>query len=79
MNDTFKMYSLKIFNDLNMNVSKKFEALESRGIERNVNLLFKLEDNLNEIEEKLNNSINRLVDNKIKNEIIIDLDELFPN
>lgn len=79
MNDTFKIYSLKIFNELNMNVAKKFEALESRGIERNINLLFKLEDNLNEIEEKLDNSINKLVANKISKEIINDLDEMFQN
>ncbi len=79
MNDTFKIYSLKIFNELNMNVAKKFEALESRGIERNINLLFKLEDNLNEIEEKLDNSINKLVANKISKEIIYDLDEMFQN
>lgn len=79
MNDTFKIYSLKIFNELNINVAKKFEALESRGIERNINILFKLEDNLNEIEEKLNSSINKIIDNKIKNEIINDLDEIFPS
>jgi len=79
MNDSFKIYSLKIFNELNMNVAKKFEPLESRGIERNINLLFKLEDNLNEIEEKLDASINKLVANKISKEIIDDLNQMFEN
>jgi hypothetical protein len=76
MNDSFKIYSLKIFNELNINVSKKFESLESRGIERNINLLFNIEDKLNEIEEKLDISINKLVAIKISNEIINDLDKI---
>jgi len=77
MNDSFKMYSLKTFNELNINVAKKFEALESRGIERNINLLFKLEDYLNEVEEKLDFSINKLTANKISKDIIQDLNEKF--
>jgi len=76
MNDSFKIYSLKIFNELNINVSKKFESLESRGIERNINLLFNIEDKLNEIEEKLDISINKLVAIKISKEIINDLDKI---
>lgn len=76
MNDTFKIYSMKVFNELNVNVIKKFEALESRGIEKNINILFKLEDNLNEIEDKLDSSINKLFSNKITKEIIKDLEEI---
>ena len=77
MNDSFKYYSLKIFNELNMNVSKKFEKLESKGIESNINNLFKIEDNLNEIEAKLDFSINKLIANKLNNDIINELDSIF--
>lgn len=77
MNDSFRIYSLKTFNELNINLAKKFEQLESRGIERNINNLFIIEDNLNEIEAKLDSTINKLVANKIKQEIIKELDEAF--
>ena len=77
MNDSFKQYSLKTFTELNINVSKKFEQLESRGIERNINQLFKIEDNLNDIEAKLDSSINKLAANKINKQIIEELEEIF--
>jgi hypothetical protein len=62
-----------------MNVAKKFEKLESKGIEANINNLFKIEDNLNEIEARLDSSINKLLANKLNNDIINELDIIFVN
>jgi hypothetical protein len=77
MNDSFKFYSLKIFNELNVNVAKKFDILESKEIEANINNLFKIEDNLNEIEAKLDSSINKLIADKMNNDIINELEIIF--
>ena len=77
MNDSFKFYSLKIFNELNVNVAKKFDILESKEIEANINNLFKIEDNLNEIEAKLDSSINKLIADKMNNDIINEIEIIF--
>jgi flagellin-specific chaperone FliS len=73
MNNAFKQYSLKIFQDLNEKVSKKFENLESKEIEKHINELSKFESIFNEIERNLDYSLNRMAELKINKEIAKEL------
>ena len=73
MNDSFKNYSLKIFNELNKSVLKKFDDAESSQIESTINNLMKNEEIFNEIEYKLDSAINKIVAIKINKEINNDL------
>jgi hypothetical protein len=69
MNDSFKLYSLKIFDELNQNVIKQFESLESKEIETCLNCVMKTEEMFNEMEFKLDSSINKIISLKISKEI----------
>jgi predicted nucleotidyltransferase len=69
MNDSFKLYSLKIFDELNQNVIKQFESLESKEIETCLNQVMKTEEMFNEMEFKLDSSINKIISLKISKEI----------
>jgi hypothetical protein len=73
MNDNFKKYTLHVFNDLNISVSKKFDDLESKEIERNINTIMKIEETFNEIDKKLDSSINHLIKLKLNKDIYKDL------
>jgi hypothetical protein len=61
MNDSFKNYSLKLFNDVNRNVLNKFNVLESTQIEANLNNVIKMEEMFNEIETKLDSVVNKMI------------------
>ena len=69
MNDSFKLYSLKIFEELNQKVLKQFDSLESKEIETCLNSVMKTEEMFNEIEFKLDSSINKIISLKISKEI----------
>jgi hypothetical protein len=69
MNDTFKNYSLKVFRELNSNVSKKFDKLESQQIENNINNILKLDETLNQTEAKLDKFVNKMIQMKIHKDI----------
>ena len=69
MNDSFKMYSLRIFNELNTNVLRKFDSLESKEIENNVSKVMKVEEIFNEMEFKLDSAINKIISLKISKDI----------
>ena len=69
MNDSFKHYSLKIFDELNMGVIKKFDSLESKEIEKNMATVMKTEEMFNEMEFKLDSAINKIISLKISKEI----------
>lgn len=61
MNDSFKNYSLKLFNDVNQNVLNKFNPLESSQIEANLSNVIKIEDMFNEMDTKLDSIINKMI------------------
>ena len=69
MNDSFRNYSLRIFNELNTNVLRKFDNLESKEIDKNIHSLLKMEETFNEIESKLDSAVNKIVALKINKEI----------
>ena len=69
MNDSFKTYSLRVFNELNNNFIKKFDKLESHQIEKNINNILKLEGMLNETEIKLDKIINKMISLKLNKDI----------
>jgi hypothetical protein len=69
MNDSFKHYSLKIFDEMNMGVIKKFDSLESKEIEKNMATVMKTEEMFNEMEFKLDSAINKIISLKISKEI----------
>jgi hypothetical protein len=69
MNDSFKLYSLRIFNELNTNVLRKFDSLESKEIENNVSNVMKVEEMFNEMEFKLDSAINKIISLKINKDI----------
>jgi hypothetical protein len=73
MNDSFKNYSLKIFNELNKSVLKKFDDAESKEIENTINNIMKVEEIFNEIEYKMDSAVNKIVAMKINKEINNDL------
>jgi len=61
MNDSYKNYSLKLFNEVNRNVLNKFNVLESTQIEANLNNVIKMEEMFNEIETKLDSVVNKMI------------------
>lgn len=61
MNDSFKNYSLKLFNEVNRNVLNKFNVLESTQIEANLNNVIKIEEMFNEMETKLDSVVNKMI------------------
>jgi hypothetical protein len=61
MNDSFKNYSLKLFNEVNRNVLNKFNVLESNQIETNLNNIIKVEEIFNEMDTKLDSVINKMI------------------
>jgi len=61
MNDSFKNYSLKLFNEVNQNVLNKFNVLESSQIEANLTNVIKIEDIFNEMDSKLDSVINKMI------------------
>jgi hypothetical protein len=69
MNDSFKTYSLKIFNELNHTVLNKFNNLESKELDKNVTMLMKVEEYFNEMDSKLDMAINKMVTLKINKEM----------
>jgi len=69
MNDSFKYYSLRIFSDVNNNVLNKYNNLESKEIDKNLNNLMKIEDMFNEIDVKLDSTLNKIISLKINHEI----------
>lgn len=69
MNDSFKKYSLRIFNELNFNVMNKFDKMESKHIENNVHNVLKIEEMFNEMDSKLDFAINKIVEKKLIKEI----------
>jgi hypothetical protein len=73
MNDSFKNYSLKIFDELNRSVLKKFDDSESKEIENTINNIMKVEEIFNEIEYKMDSAVNKIVAMKINKEINNDL------
>jgi hypothetical protein len=73
MNDSFKNYSLKIFNELNRSVLKKFDDAESKEMENTINNIMKVEEIFNEIEYKMDSAVNKIVAMKINKEINNDL------
>ena len=69
MNDSFKNYSLKLFNEVNQNVFNKFNVLESNQIEMNLNNVIKIDDMFNEMDSKLDSVINKIILLKISKNI----------
>jgi hypothetical protein len=69
MNDSFKNHTLKIFSDTNRIVLGKFNSLESKEIEKNMNNIVRLEDSFNEIEAKLDSAVNNIIRLKMNKEI----------
>ena len=69
MNDSFKYYSLRIFSDINNNVLNKYNNLESKEIDKNLNNLMKIEDMFNEMDVKLDSTLNKIISLKINKEI----------
>ena len=65
MTDHFQNYSLKIFDELNECILKKLSSLQSKEIENTINNLMKIENTFNEIENKLDGTLNKLVLTKI--------------
>jgi len=65
MTDHFQNYSLKIFDELNECILKKLSTLQSKEIENTINNLMKIENTFNEIENKLDGTLNKLVIAKI--------------
>ena len=61
MNDSFKNYSLKLFNEVNQNVLNKFNELESSQIEANMTNIIKIEDIFNDMDTKLDSVINKMI------------------
>ena len=73
MNDSFKAYSMKVFNELNENISKKFDKLESQQIEKNINNIFKIDEILTETDIKLDKVINKMISQKLTKDILEEL------
>ncbi len=69
MNDSFKYYSLRIFNEVNTNVLKKFESLESKEIDKHLNNIMKIEEIFHEIDVKLDSAVNKIIELKINKQI----------
>jgi hypothetical protein len=69
MNDTFKNYSIKVFKELNANIAKQYDKLESQQIEKNINNILQLEEVLNQTESKLDKFVNKMIKMKITKEI----------
>lgn len=73
MNDSFKSYSLRVFEELNRTVLNKFSDLESKEIDKNITNLVKIDDCFNEIEGKLDSVVNKMVALHLNKEIIEEL------
>jgi hypothetical protein len=73
MNDSFKTYSMKVFKELNENILKKFEKLESQQIEKNINNIFKIDEILTDTDSKLDKVINKMISQKLKKDILEEL------
>jgi hypothetical protein len=61
MNASFRYYSLQKFSELNNNVLNKFNHLGSKEIDKNIANIMKIEETFNEIESKLDNSLNYMI------------------
>jgi ubiquinone biosynthesis protein Coq4 len=69
MADMFKAYSMKVFKELNDNIIKQFDRLESQQIEKNINNIVQFEDILNQSEAQLDKFVNKMIKMKINKEI----------
>jgi hypothetical protein len=76
MTDHFQNYSLKIFDELNECILKKLSSLQSKEIENTINNLMKIENTFNEIENKLDGTLNKLVLTKINKDTETELKTL---
>jgi hypothetical protein len=73
MSDSFKTYSMKVFNELNNIIAKKFEKLESQQIEKNINNILKIDEILTETDNKLDKVVNRMISLKLAKDILEEL------
>jgi hypothetical protein len=69
MTDNYKNYSIKVFKELNANIAKQYDKLESKQIEKNINNILQLEEVLNQTESKLDKFVSKLIKMKITKDI----------
>ncbi len=76
MNDTFRNYSLRTFSEVNNNVLRKMNTLESKEIEKNINSIMKIEELFSTMEVKLDASVNKIISLKINNHISSEINSI---
>ncbi len=64
---------MKVFNELNNIIAKKFEKLESQQIEKNINNILKIDEILTETDNKLDKVVNRMISLKLAKDILEEL------
>lgn len=64
---------MQVFNNLNNAVGKKFENLESKEIDKNITNILKIEETFKDINNRLDSSINHMINFKTNKELIEDL------
>ena len=74
MVDQFSNYSLQIFEEMNKTVIKKMKTLESKEMDKTISSLIELEDKFTKTENKLDETINKMVMSKINRESIEEID-----
>ena len=65
MADNFVNYTMKGFDVLNRSVLKNLAGLESKEIDNTVGNLLKIDNNFKEMEDKIDKTINILINSKI--------------
>ena len=65
MADNFGSYAMKGFDALNRSVLRNLAGLESKEIDNTVGNLLKIDNNFKEMEDKIDKTINILINNKI--------------
>ena len=59
--DDFMVFSLKMFNDLNENISESFGNLKSNSIEKSLNKILQQEENFKEIDSLTDKLVNKII------------------
>lgn len=79
MVDSFKVFCMKMFNELNNNVNNSFETLDSKVLEKSINEILIQEENFNEIDSLTDNVLNRIIYLEQSKKIIKDIENISIN
>lgn len=59
--DSFKIFSLKLFKELNSSINESFENLNSTGLDKSLNNILHYEESLREIDCLTDSLVNKIV------------------